>query len=285
MIKSYKTSQKISNGIVYTILTILCAVWILPILWIIITSFRKEQGAYTPYFWPKGFSFDNYIQLFTNDQQFKFTQWFFNTLFVSVCSCIISTLIVLALAYTFSRLKFKAKKPLMTVILILGMFPGFMTMIAIYYILKGINLLDKPLVCLIIIYSAGSALTYYIAKGFFDTIPVVLDEAAYLDGASKSQVFFKITIPLSKPIIIYTVLTTFLAPWIDFILPSIICGTKYDKYTVALGMFKMLEREYINEYYTQFVAAALVVSIPIGVLFIFMQKYYVEGVTSGAVKG
>lgn len=174
---------------------------------------------------------------------------------------------------------------MMNIALILGMFPGFMSMVAIYYILKGLGLTENPLVCLTLVYICGSGLTYYIAKGFFDTIPKSLDESAYLDGATRSQVFFRITIPLSKPIIVYTVLTTFMAPWVDYIFPSMICGANYDSYTVALGMFKMLEREFIGTYYTQFAAAAVLVSIPIGALFIVMQKYYVGGVTGGAVKG
>ena len=254
-------------------------------MWIILTSFRAEPGSYTSYFWPKGFTLDNYTRLLFEDQQFKFSQWFLNTFIVAVVSCIGSTFIVLAVSYALSRLRFKMRKPMMNIALILGMFPGFMSMVAIYYILKGLGLTENPLVCLTLVYISGSGLTYYIAKGFFDTIPKSLDESAYLDGATRSQVFFKITIPLSKPIIVYTVLTTFMAPWVDYIFPSMICGANYDSYTVALGMFKMLEREFIGAYYTQFAAGAVLVSIPIGALFIVMQKYYVGGVTGGAVKG
>lgn len=271
--------------VIEIVLLILGIIWILPLLWIIMTSFRQEPGSYTSYFWPKGFTFDNYINLVGNDQQFKFTKWFINTLIVALISCVGSTFMVLAVAFSLSRLRFKMRKPIMNVALILGMFPGFMSMIAIYYILKALNLADNPLVCLPIVYISGAGMSYYIAKGFFDTVPKSLDEAAYLDGATKSQVFFKITIPLSKPIIVYTVLTTFMAPWVDYIFPSMICGANYDSYTVALGMFKMLDREFIHTYYTQFAAAAVLVSIPIGALFICMQKYYVDGVTGGAVKG
>ena len=282
---SYHKRQRTINVVIQIVLLVLGIMWILPLCWIILTSFRAEPGSYTGYFWPKGFTLDNYANLIFQDQQFKFIQWFFNTLIIAVISCVGSTLIVLAVSYALSRLRFKMRKPMMNVALILGMFPGFMSMIAIYYILKGIGLTDSPLVCLTLVYISGSGLTYYIAKGFFDTIPKSLDESAYLDGATRSQVFFKITIPLSKPIIVYTVLTTFMAPWVDYIFPSMICGSNYDSYTVALGMFKMLEREFIGTYYTQFAAAAVLVSIPIGALFIVMQKYYVEGVTGGAVKG
>lgn len=283
--KSYKAKTTASNVIVYVILTVMGIVWILPLLWIIMNSFRAEPGSYTSYFFPKGFTLDNYTRLLFDDQQFKFTKWFTNTLIVSVVNCIGSTLMVLGVSFVLSRMRFKMRKKLMNVALVLGMFPGFMSMIAVYYILKGLNLLDNPLLCLSLVYIAGSGLSYYIAKGFFDTLPKSLDEAAYLDGATTAQIFFKITIPLSKPIIVYTVLTTFMAPWVDYIFPSIICGANYDSYTVALGMFKMLEREFIHQYYTQFAAAAVLVSIPIAALFIKMQKYYVEGVTGGAVKG
>ncbi len=283
--KSYYGQQKAVNGFIQVLLLVLGIIWILPLCWVILTSFREEPGSYTSYFWPKGFTVNNYVNLITQDQQFKFTKWFFNTLLVSVISCLGSTLIVLAVSFALSRLRFKMRKSLMNVALILGMFPGFMSMIAVYYILKGMNLLSNPLVCLTLVYIAGAGLQYYIAKGFFDTLPKALDEAAYLDGATKSQVFFKITLPLSKPIIVYTILTSFMAPWVDYIFPSIICGSEYDSYTVALGMFKMLEREFIGAYYTQFAAGAVLVSIPIAALFISMQKYYVEGVTGGAVKG
>ena len=282
---SYHRRQRTINAVIQIVLLILGIIWILPLMWIILTSFRAEPGSYTSYFWPKGFTVNNYVNLITQDQQFKFTKWFMNTLIVSIVSCLGSTLIVLAVSFTLSRLRFKMRKPIMNVALILGMFPGFMSMIAVYYILKGMNLLSNPLVCLTLVYIAGAGLQYYIAKGFFDTIPKALDESAYLDGATKSQVFFKITLPLSKPIIVYTILTSFMAPWVDYIFPSIICGSEYDSYTVALGMFKMLEREFIGAYYTQFAAGAVLVSIPIAALFISMQKYYVEGVTGGAVKG
>jgi len=175
------------------------------------------------------------------------------------------------------------RKPFMNVALILGMFPGFMSMIAVYYILKGLNM-TQSLLALILVYSAGAGLNFYIAKGFFDTIPKAIDEAAVIDGASRWKVFTKITIPLSRPIIIYTVLTSFLAPWTDYIFVSVIMGDNYDKYTIALGLYKMLEKEFITTWYNRFAAGAVIVSIPISILFIIMQRYYAEG-ASGAIKG
>ena len=225
--------------------------------------------------------------MLTDTDIFNFPRWFGNTLFVAIISCILATFYLVAIAFVMSRLRFKARKPMLNVALILGMFPGFMSMIAVYYILKGIGLTqgNLKLVALILLYSGGaSILQFYVAKGFFDTIPKTIDEAAYIDGATKWDVFTKITIPLAKPIIVYTVLTSFMAPWIDFIMAKVIIGTDAQYYTVAIGLWNMLEKENIYQWYTRFAAGAVLVSIPIAILFVIMQRYYTDGM-SGAVKG
>lgn len=282
--RSMSRNKKIRDTASYITLTVLSFIWMIPIFWVIMTSFREESGSYTSYFFPKGLTIANYVSLLTDNSQFHFVKWFGNTLFVAVFSCLISTFFVLSVSYVMSRMRFKMRKPMMNVALILGMFPGFMSMIAVYYILKGLGI-TQSLIALILVYSGGAGLSFFIAKGFFDTLPKSLDEAAYLDGATKFQIFRKITLPMSKPIVVYTVLTSFMAPWMDFIFSSVIMGDNYNNYTVALGLFKMLEREFINDYYTQFAAGCVLVSIPIAALFISMQKYYVEGVSGGAVKG
>jgi len=282
--RKMSTRRKAVNAFIYVFLSVLALIWVLPILWVIITSFREETGSFTPYFLPKGYTLQNYINLFTDNSTFEFPRWFMNTLFVSVVTCIIATFFVLSVSYTMSRLRFKMRKPLMNIALILGMFPGFMSMIAVYYVLKAFGI-EQSLLALILVYSAGTGLGFYVAKGFFDTVPRALDEAAMLDGATRGRIFWKITLPMSKPIIIYTLLTSFTAPWIDYIFASVIMGDNYENYTVALGLFKMLEKEFIHNYYTQFAAGAVIVSIPIAILFISTQKFYVGGVTGGSVKG
>lgn len=281
---SAKKRQKGGTIVSYIVLIILSIIWVFPIFLLILTSFREEPGSFTPYFLPKGYTLDNYIRLFTETDQFYYGKWFMNTLFVAVITCIISTFFVLSVSYTMSRLRFKMRKPLMNIALILGMFPAFMSMIAVYYILKGFGI-TQSLAALILVYSCSSGLGFYIAKGFFDTVPKSFDEAAILDGATRWQVFWKITIPMSKPIIIYTILMSFMGPWVDYIFASVIMGDKYENYTIALGLFKMLEREFISTYYTRFAAGGVLVSIPIAILFIATQKFYVSGITSGAVKG
>jgi arabinogalactan oligomer/maltooligosaccharide transport system permease protein len=184
-----------------------------------------------------------------------------------------------------SRMRFNMRKPLMNMGIILGLFPGVLSMIAIYFILKSLGLTDS-LLALIIVYSASSGLGYLVAKGFFDTIPKSLDEAARIDGARQIDVFRFVILPLSKPIIVYTALVSFLAPWMDFVFARIIMTSRdTNKYTVAIGLFNMLDRNLINSYFAIFCAAAVIVSIPISLLFIIMQRFYVEGVTGGSVKG
>ena len=281
---SMKRNRFIANTAVHIVLTILSIIWLFPVVWIVLESFNANANSGSTSFFPESFSLVNYVKLLTDTRQFFFLKWFGNTFIVAVGTCLLSTFYVLCVSYTFSRLRFKARKGLMNVGLILNMFPGFMSMIAVYYILKGIGITES-LVSLVFVYSAGQALNYHIAKGFFDTIPRAVDEAAWIDGATRFQVFYKITIPLSKPILIYTVLPSFMAPWLDFIFAKVIMGTKYDKYTVAIGLWTMMQKEYISQWYGRFTAGAVIVSIPIALLFLFMQKYYVEGMSAGAVKG
>jgi arabinogalactan oligomer/maltooligosaccharide transport system permease protein len=282
---SMKARRIVGVSVTQVVLTVLSIIWVLPLLYLIVQSFRAEPGAWSSTFFPKTWTFDNYVRLFTET---KFLRWYGNTLLVAVISCALTALFVLATAYAFSRVKFRARRPIMNIMLILGMFPGFMSMTAVYFLLKILLPNSyQSLASLIMVYSAGAALSYYIAKGFFDTVPKSLDEAARIDGASRARVFWKIILPLSKPIIIYTVLTSFIAPWCDFIFVSFIMSGVPDTgmYTVSLGMYKWLEREQIQQYFTTFCAAAVIVATPITVLFMFLQKYYVEGVTGGAVKG
>lgn len=281
---SMKRNRMIADTAVHIILGIMAVIWLFPIVWIVMESFNGKKGPYSDGFFPESWTLDNYIKLFTDTSQFYYLKWFGNTFLVAVGTCLLSTFYVLCVSYTLSRLRFKSRKTLMNIGLILNMFPGFMSMIAVYYILKGLGI-SESLVSLIFVYSATQALNYHIAKGFFDTIPRAVDEAAWIDGATRFQVFYKITIPLSKPILIYTVLTSFMAPWTDYIFAKVIMGTNYPKYTVAIGLWTMIQKENINEWYGAFTAGAVVISIPIALLFIVMQRYYVEGMSAGAVKG
>ena len=278
--------KKVVNVLIHILLAILAFIWVLPIVWVVLTSFRAEKGSYVTTFLPKSYTFDNYVRLFTDTSILNFPKMFMNTFIIAIFTCFMAAVFVLCVSYCLSRMRFKMRKPFMNIAMILGLFPSFMSMIAVYYILKALNLADGAMirVALIIVFSAGSGVGFYVAKGFFDTIPKALDEAAIIDGATRWQVFTKVTVPLSKPIIVYTILTSFMTPWIDFIFGKVICRADAQYYTVSIGLWKMLEKEYIDSWYTCFAAGAVVVSIPIAILFLVTQKFYVEGM-SGAVKG
>ena len=267
------------------LLTALSILWVLPIAYLIYTAFRvtPDTGIINTLF-PENLQlgWGNFTRLL---RETMFMKWLKNTLFVSVCAGSLSTLFILSVSYALSRLRFKMRKPMMNVLLILGMFPGFMSMIAVYFILKAMGLTNS-LLSLILVYSGSAALSYYVCKGFFDTIPRGMEEAAFLDGASNATIFFKVTLPLAKPIIAYTVLTSFIAPWCDFIFVNTLINDR-EKFTVALGLYKLIneEKSSFNNNFTLFCAGACIVGIIIVSLFMSMQKYYVEGVTSGAVKG
>lgn len=282
-----RSKRFITNTICHILLAILSLIWVLPIFYVVLTSFRAESGSYKSYIWPRGFTLDNYINLFKGSSSLDFPKWFMNTLIIAIFSTILSAFFVLCVSYVMSRLRFKMRKTFMNIALVLGMFPGFMSMIAVYYILKGLGLLETGVlkqVALVLVYSGGAGLGFYMAKGFFDTIPKTIDEAAYIDGATKWDTFIRITIPLSKPIITYTLITTFMAPWVDYIFAKVIMGNETSYYTIAIGLWTMLEQEFVEYYYTQFYAGCVIISIPIAILFLLTQKCYVEGV-SGAVKG
>ena len=268
------------------LLAFLACVWLVPILWLFVTSLSGYKGLNTYEFFPSEWTLDNYHQLFFRpDTACNFPAWFKNSLIIGIACCIISTAFVVMVAYAMSCMRFKARKPIMSVAIILGMFPGVLSMIAVYFVLKLFGLTDS-LIGLIIVYSAGSGLGYLICKGFFDTIPVSLREAAKLEGASEFTIFSKVVIPLSKPIIVYTVINSFLAPWMDFVMARLMIKSKDSAdWTVAIGLYNLLGRSLIGDYFSVFCAGGVIVAIPISILFVIMQKCYVEGVTGGAVKG
>ncbi len=250
------------------------------------TSFRAEKGSHVSTFLPKSLTLDNYIRLFTDTAVLNFPKMFLNTLIIAVCSCLLATFFVLSASFCLFRLKFRLRKPYMNMAMIPGLFPGFMSIVAVYFILKAVGLTEGSLIrlALILCYSGGAALGFQISKGFFDTIPRKIDEAAMLDGCTNWQIFTKMVLPLSKPIAVYTALPSFISPWVAFIFAKVICRANSDQYTVAIGLWKMPEKEYIDNWYSCFAAGAVIISIPIAALFLKMQKYYVNGMT-GAVKG
>ncbi|RKI83386.1 ABC transporter permease subunit [bacterium 1xD42-87] len=278
-----KTIQAILRHVV---LFLLAVVWLIPILWLFVTSFSGYKGINTSHFFPETWTLDNYAQLFLrSDSIVQYNKWFLNTFVIAVFTCLISTILVLMVSYTMSKLRFPGRKSLMSFSIILNMFPGVLSMIAIYFILKTFNLTNSH-IGMIIVYSAGAGLGFLICKGFMDTISVSLSEAARLEGASEAKIFFKIIIPLSQPIIVYTVISSFLIPWGDFVFAKLMLNSGIaTDWTVAIGLFNMLSKSMIAKYFSVFCAGGVVISVPISILFLIMQKFYVEGITGGSVKG
>lgn len=280
--KENRTSSIVIHNV---ILGILAFIWLIPIVWLFFTSFSAESGINTNTFFLEKWSISHYIKLFQPDTVAQFPQWFMNTFVVAVVTCVVSTLFVLMVAYATSVMRFPMRKPLMNIAVMLNLFPGMLAMIAVYFVLKTFNLTNSY-AGLIMVYSASSGLGYLIAKGFFDTVPRALCESARIDGCSEARIFFQMVIPLSRPIVVYTVISSFLVPWMDFVYAKMILNAGISsKYTVAIGLYKMLDKQLINNYFTQFCAGGVLVSIPISILFVIMQKFYVEGITGGAVKG
>ncbi|NLL27017.1 MAG: sugar ABC transporter permease [Erysipelotrichia bacterium] len=281
---SQKLKNKLSNGLIYTVLIVVSVIWLFPFFCLVCESFRCESTHQVGYIIPKVWGFDNYINLFTKTD---FLIWYKNTFIIAVFVSVIQTIMVLTMSYTLSRLRFKGRKSLMNIMLILGMFPGFITMIVLYKILSGMGLTGANSVPgLILVYTASSAMGYYVSKGFFDTISRSLDEAARIDGATRFQVLTKVIMPLSKPIVIYTILTAFMAPWGDFMFAKYIAHNTSRGMNVAVGLQNMISTpSSLTANYTMFCAGGVLVAVPITILFMSLQKYYVEGVTGGAVKG
>ena len=283
-----KAANRISNTILYVILILMSIIWLIPFVCIVVQSFRVYPTGMSRYLFSHPdisfrWGFDNYINLWKSN----FPKWYLNTFVIALFVAVVQTVIVLCMSYTLSRFRFKLRAPMMKFMLILGMFPGMLTMIILYQVLKDLGLaLENAVPGLMLVYVASSGMGYYVSKGFFDTIPKSLDEAARVDGATRAQVLFKIILPLAKPIVIYTILTAFMAPWGDFVFAKYIVGVNPSAYNVAVGLQDWLSTSAnVSENYTKFCAGGVVVAIPVTILFICLQRYYVEGVTGGAVKG
>ena len=302
-VASQSRNRKVSLGVTYAILIVMGIIWLIPLVWILLSAFRCEYqadgtfiGRVTSNFFPKNYGLKNFKDLFTATYYGvpkAFPRWMLNTLLIAIIDCLISTFLVLSVAYCMSKLRFKLRKAFMNITMIIGLFPGFMSMIAIYFLLKSIGLTGNPahpgysVIGLILAYSAGAGLGFQIAKGFFDVIPNALVESAKLDGCTNFKIFRQIILPLAKPIIIYQALMSFTGPWMDFIFAKVIIGADNAQYwTVSVGLYSMLFGTHPDtNLFTQFAAGCVIVAIPIVTLFMFLQQYYVEGVTAGAVKG
>ena len=269
------------NFFTYFLLIFMSVVFLFPWLWLILASLSKSGSLYDfKGFFPKAFSLDTFISLFTDDVNglYPYKKWFFNTLYVASGSCILGTILVILTGYVMSRFRFKGRDALKKTTLVLGMFPGFMGLTAVYIIMTQLNLVNK-LTALIFFYASTAPAAYMVQKGYFDSIPNNIYEAARLDGCTQLQVFTRITLPLSKPMIVYTVLTQFAWPWSDVLLPKLLLKDR-NLWTVAVGLFSLPET-----HFARFAAGSVFIAVPIVILYFCLVKYLVNGLTAGSVKG
>lgn len=276
--KKYQKSGVLDAVFTYVILILVCAIFAFPVLWLVLASFSKSGSIYDLNgFFPSQYSLKGYQDLFTDTAMYDYPNWLKNTLFVAVTSAVIGTVLVILTAYVVSKFEFKMRKPLMKATLVLSMFPSFMGMTAVYLLMVNFGLINK-LWSLVLIYSAGAPMGYLVQKGYFDTISNSIYEAARIDGASNPRIFWQVTLPLSKPIIVYTMLTQFAWPWSDFILPSLLLKNK-DLWTVAVGLMSLDETKF-----TRFAAGSIFIGVPIILLYFCLSKFLVQGLSSSAVK-
>lgn len=262
----------------YAALIVIAFIFLFPVLWLILASFSESGSMYTfKGFFPSSYSVNTFVKLFTDTEMYNYPRWFINTLIVAVGAALLGSFLVILTAYVMSRFRFRSRKGIMKVTMILGMFPSFMAMTAVYLLMTQFEMINN-LFGLILIYSAGAPMGYLTQKGFFDTIPNSMYEAARIDGASNFKVFIKITLPIAMPMIVYTLITSFTWPWSDFILPKLLLKNK-DFYTVAVGLMSLGDTEF-----ARFAAGSVFIAVPIIILYFGLVKYMVNGLTAGAVK-
>ena len=262
----------------YSILIIVSLIFVFPCFWLVISCFSKSGDMYSfNGFFPSEYSLDSFKLLFTDTVMYNYISWFTNTLFVAVVSSLLGTVLVILTAYTISTFEFRGRKALMKGALVLGMFPSFMGMTAVYLLMTQFGFINSHL-GLALIYAGGAPMGYLVQKGFFDTIPKSIYEAASIDGASNFKIFRSITMPLSKPMLVYTLLTQFAWPWSDYILPKLLLKDK-SLWTVAVGLMSLPETEF-----ARFSAGSVFIAVPIVILYFCLSKYLVNGMSAGAVK-
>ncbi|MFT9488523.1 MAG: sugar ABC transporter permease [Tepidibacillus sp.] len=280
MIKNERLRERLVVTLIYTILIVTSIFVLYPIVWIIIGSLNPGDTLFSTKFIPDNLSLVHYKYMLTETD---YTKWYLNTLKIATANMILSTFLVVTAAYAFSRFRFPGRRQGLMAMLVLQMFPGFMGMIAIYILLLQVGLLDNHW-GLILVYAGGSIpFGAWLVKGYFDGLPRSLEEAAKIDGATHTQIFFKVMMPLSFPILTFIALTNFIGPWMDFIFARLVLRSNENK-TLAIGLYEMVTGRGNTEF-TNFAAGAVLVAIPITLLFLFLQKYLIEGVTAGANKG
>lgn len=278
-----KTKSKLEVAGIYLVFAFMFVIIAYPLMWTVGMSLNPGRSLFSASMIPENWSLEHYRWLFFDDPRGRYVMWYKNSLIVAAFTSFFSVVFATLTAYAFSRFKFVGRKNGLFILLILQMFPILMAMVALYLLLNMVGLIDN-LVGLIIIYVGASIpMMTFLVKGYFDTIPKELDEAARIDGAGPLRVFFSIILPLAKPILAVVALFQFMAPFMDFLLPRIVLRSE-ENFTLALGLFNFVSNEFDNNF-TRFAAGAILVAIPIAAVFLYLQRYLISGLTAGGTKG
>ncbi|SET06542.1 carbohydrate ABC transporter membrane protein 2, CUT1 family [Oceanobacillus limi] len=277
-----KTKSKIEVTFIYLFFLIMFVIIGYPLFWAVMMSLNPGTNMLVTDLFPDNPTLEHYKWLFT-DPKSDYLIWYKNSLFIAILNAAGSIVITSLIAYAFSRYKFVGRKYGLYMFLLLQMFPALMGMVALYILLNTIGLTDS-LWGLLLIYLGGQIpFNAWLVKGYFDTIPKELDEAAKIDGAGHLKIFWTIMLPLAKPILAVVALFNFMAPFMDFLLPRIVL-TSPENFTLALGLFNFINDQFSTNF-TRFAAGAILIALPIALVFLLLQRYLISGLTSGATKG
>lgn len=277
-----KLKEDVGLAVLNLFFIVLCFITLIPILYALSVSLNGQNSLLSSdfSFIPKNFTLDNYKEVLFGE---SITVWFKNTVFLAVVTVSLSLLIAVPAAYCFSRRRFLGRKAILKCLVLLNSFPAILSMFAIYRLLRPMGLINHR-AGLILVYTGTMAIfSLWNTKGYFDTIPAEIEEAARMDGASDIQVVTKIVLPLAKPSIITTALQVLIYVWNEYIYATTFM-TGEDQYTLAAGLNSLQATEMTGSW-PVFAAAAITVSIPVLIIFFLCQKYMTSGLTAGGVKG
>ncbi len=276
------SKKKLGIGLLYLELIIVALVVLYPLTWVVITAFSADANLARASLIPEaGLYLDNFRRLF---EKTHYLQWYKNTGYIAVMTMLFSVILNVMTCFIFARYDFKGKKAGMLILSILQMFPVFSSLTAIYMIALNFGLLNNLNTLVILYVVAGIPGNIWLVKGFMNNISKSLDEAAYIDGASKIQVFWLVIFPLSKPIVAYIAIMSFMGPWLDYILPRYLINSD-KKTTLAVGLFKLTDPLFATYDFRAFAAGALLIGLPIALFYMYSQKFLLGGMMDGAVKG
>ena len=283
------SKEKLSNrgrgkrALAYILLIAVCVIIIYPLLLTIGASFNPGNSLVSTSIIPKNPTNEHYVKLFAGEGNLFYKQWYLNSLKISVFTMLLSLISVSFTAYAFSRFRFKGRKNGLTLFMLLQMIPQFSALTAIFVLGQMLGLINSHWL-LILIYVGGQIpMNSYLLKGYMDTIPMDLDESARIDGASRTRIFWQIIIPLSRPMLAVVAMNGFTGPLGDFALSSVILRNP-ESYTLPIGLYKLVSDK-MGASYTTFAAGAILISIPIVIVFLSLQKHFVSSLTAGGTKG